>query len=89
MNGRVRLYAKRLRANVTARQLAALEREAALAGVTVSDVVRRAIDNYLAGLKKHGTAHEVYRFSAGHGSYVVDERITQMRIELDFIQRHL
>lgn len=39
-------YAKRLRANVTSAQNAAIQREAALAGVTPSDVVRAALDAY-------------------------------------------
>ncbi len=33
--------------------------------------------------------HEVYRYDAGHGSLVVDERIKQVKLELDFAQRHL
>jgi hypothetical protein len=33
--------------------------------------------------------HEVYRYDAGHGSLVVDERIRQVRLELEFAERHL
>ncbi len=33
--------------------------------------------------------HEVYRYDAGHGSLVVEERIKQVRLELDFAQRHV
>ena len=33
-----------------------------------------------------GKAHEVYRFDAGHGSLVVEERVRQARAELDFVR---
>jgi dipeptidyl aminopeptidase/acylaminoacyl peptidase len=49
----------------------------------------RQIDNYLARLRELGKEHEVYRYDAGHGSLVVDERIKQVRLELDFAKRHL
>ena len=32
---------------------------------------------------------EVYRFDAGHGTLVVEERINQMAAQLDFARRHL
>ena len=40
------------------------------------------VDNYVAELVRLGKEHEVYRFDAGHGSLVVEERINQMRREL-------
>ncbi|RKS75399.1 dipeptidyl aminopeptidase/acylaminoacyl peptidase [Motilibacter peucedani] len=49
----------------------------------------RQIENYLAALESRGVPHEVYRFDAGHGSLVVDERVRQMRAELGFVCRHL
>jgi dienelactone hydrolase len=49
----------------------------------------RQIDNYLAALDARGATHEVYRYDAGHGSLVVEERIVQMRLELEFVARHL
>jgi dienelactone hydrolase len=49
----------------------------------------RQIDNYVAALAKHGIPHEVYRFDAGHGSLVDDERVRQVSAELDFVARHL
>ncbi len=49
----------------------------------------RQIENYLAALAARSAPHEVYRFDAGHGSLVDDERVRQMRIELDFATRHL
>ena len=45
----------------------------------------RQIDNYLAAL---AAPHETYRFDAGHGSLVDDERVRQMRVELEFAARH-
>jgi dipeptidyl aminopeptidase/acylaminoacyl peptidase len=49
----------------------------------------RQIDNYAERLKALGKTHEVYRYDAGHGSLVVDERIKQLRLELAFARRHL
>ncbi len=49
----------------------------------------RQIENYLARLTARGHPHEVYRYDAGHGSLVDDERVRQMRVELDFVARHL
>ncbi len=49
----------------------------------------RQIENYLARLAERGVPHEVYRYDAGHGSLVNDERVRQMRVELDFAARHL
>jgi len=49
----------------------------------------RQIENYLEALAARSAPHEVYRFDAGHGSLVDDERVRQMRIELDFAARHL
>lgn len=49
----------------------------------------RQIDNYVARLAARGAPHEVYRYDAGHGSLVVEERIKQLRLEIDFALRHL
>ena len=49
----------------------------------------RQIENYLVRLGERGAPHELYRYDAGHGSLVVEERIRQMRAELDFASRHL
>ena len=53
----------------------------------------RQIDNYLERLAARASAggpvHEVYRYDAGHGSLLDDERVRQMRVELDFVRRHL
>ncbi|AEW95300.1 MULTISPECIES: S9 family peptidase [Streptomycetaceae] len=49
----------------------------------------RQIDNYVGRLAELGKVHEVYRYDAGHGSLVVEERIKQLRLELAYAQRHL
>ena len=49
----------------------------------------RQIDNYVAALTERHLPHEVYRYDAGHGSLVDDERVRQMQVELDFTARHL
>lgn len=49
----------------------------------------RQIDNYLKRLDELGHPHEVYRYDAGHGSLVVEERIRQMAAEIDFARRRL
>ncbi|MFF1693341.1 prolyl oligopeptidase family serine peptidase [Streptomyces sp. NPDC058257] len=59
------------------------------AGVNDPRCPIRQIDNYVDRLKARGATHEVYRYDAGHGSLVVDERIKQVRLELDFAERHL
>ncbi|WP_405733887.1 prolyl oligopeptidase family serine peptidase [Streptomyces sp. NBC_00028] len=59
------------------------------AGVNDPRCPIRQIDNYVKRLETRGATHEVYRYDAGHGSLVVDERIKQVRLELDFAERHL
>ncbi|EMF53133.1 prolyl oligopeptidase family serine peptidase [Streptomyces sp. SID5476] len=59
------------------------------AGVNDPRCPIRQIDNYVDRLAGRGAVHEVYRYDAGHGSLVVDERIKQIRLELDFAERHL
>jgi dipeptidyl aminopeptidase/acylaminoacyl peptidase len=41
--------------------------------------------NYVEALKARGGTVELYRFDAGHGSMVIDERVRQMKAELDFL----
>ncbi|MGJ5826160.1 S9 family peptidase [Streptomyces ossamyceticus] len=59
------------------------------AGVNDPRCPIRQIDNYVDRLVARSAVHEVYRYDAGHGSLVVDERIKQLRLELDFATRHL
>jgi dienelactone hydrolase len=49
----------------------------------------RQIENYVAALAEREVEHAVYRYDAGHGSYVDDERVRQISAELAFAQRHL
>ncbi len=60
-----------------------------LAGANDPRCPIRQIENYLARLDELGKQHEVYRYDAGHGSLVVEERIRQMAAEIDFVRRHL
>ncbi|WP_367043888.1 prolyl oligopeptidase family serine peptidase [Streptomyces sp. Je 1-332] len=59
------------------------------AGVNDPRCPIRQVENYVDRLKAREAVHEVYRYDAGHGSLVVDERIKQVRLELDFAERHL
>ncbi|WP_327354545.1 S9 family peptidase [Streptomyces sp. NBC_01304] len=59
------------------------------AGVNDPRCPIRQIDNYVDRLVAREAVHEVYRYDAGHGSLVVEERIKQVRLEIDFAARHL
>ncbi|MFF8380962.1 prolyl oligopeptidase family serine peptidase [Streptomyces sp. NPDC015661] len=59
------------------------------AGVNDPRCPIRQIDNYVDRLAARGAVHEVYRYDAGHGSLVVEERIKQVALDLDFAARHL
>ncbi|WP_120722664.1 S9 family peptidase [Streptomyces hundungensis] len=59
------------------------------AGVNDPRCPIRQVENYVERLVARGAVHEVYRYDAGHGSLVVEERIKQVRLELDFASRHL
>ncbi|WP_333732541.1 S9 family peptidase [Streptomyces sp. IBSBF 3010] len=59
------------------------------AGVNDPRCPIRQVENYVDRLKDRAAVHEVYRYDAGHGSLVVEERIKQVRLELDFARRHL
>jgi dipeptidyl aminopeptidase/acylaminoacyl peptidase len=45
--------------------------------------------NYVEALQARRGEVELYRFDAGHGSMVIDERVRQMRAELDFVVARL
>jgi dienelactone hydrolase len=49
----------------------------------------RQVDNYLARLAERGAPHAVYRFDAGHGSLVIDERVRQAAMVFAFLDSHL
>ncbi|MGR8009247.1 prolyl oligopeptidase family serine peptidase [Streptomyces hypolithicus] len=59
------------------------------AGVNDPRCPIRQVENYVERLSARGAVHEVYRYDAGHGSLVVEERIKQVRLELDFAARYL
>jgi acetyl esterase/lipase len=59
------------------------------AGVNDPRCPIRQVENYVRRLAERGATHEVYRYDAGHGSLVVEERIKQVRQEIRFAQRHL
>jgi dipeptidyl aminopeptidase/acylaminoacyl peptidase len=49
----------------------------------------RQILNYIDALEARSIPHHVYRFEAGHGSLVIDERVRQMAVQLAFLGRHV
>ncbi|MFI6445044.1 S9 family peptidase [Kitasatospora sp. NPDC050543] len=59
------------------------------AGVNDPRCPIRQIENYVERLEQLDKPHEVYRYDAGHGSLVMEERIKQLRLEIDFALRHL
>jgi dipeptidyl aminopeptidase/acylaminoacyl peptidase len=60
-----------------------------LAGANDPRCPSRQIDNYVARLQTRGADVDVYRFDAGHGSLVTEERIRQVQAQLDFACRHV
>ncbi|GAA0383813.1 prolyl oligopeptidase family serine peptidase [Microbispora corallina] len=81
------------------------ERYAASSPITYADMVQspllilagendprcpiRQIERYLEALADHGHEASVYRYDAGHGTLVVEERIRQMSASIDFAVRAL
>jgi dipeptidyl aminopeptidase/acylaminoacyl peptidase len=59
-----------------------------LAGDHDSRCPIRQILNYLERLQARGHPHEIYRFEAGHGSLVIEQRIRQMNAQLAFVSTH-
>lgn len=49
----------------------------------------RSADLYIERLKELGKVHETYRYDAGHGSLVIEERIRQMEAQISFLAKHL
>ncbi|MER5641679.1 prolyl oligopeptidase family serine peptidase [Kitasatospora sp. NPDC002227] len=58
------------------------------AGVNDPRCPIRQIENYVERLAELGKEHKVYRFDAGHGSLVVEERIRQLRQEIAFAVKY-
>ncbi|MGW1280704.1 S9 family peptidase [Streptomyces tsukubensis] len=59
------------------------------AGVNDPRCPIRQVENYVDRLATRGAVHEVYRYDAGHGSLVVEERIKQVAMEIAFAAAHL
>lgn len=59
------------------------------AGVNDPRCPIRQIDNYVSRLAERGVPHELYRYEAGHGSLVVEERIKQVAQEIRFARENL
>ncbi|WP_407551070.1 S9 family peptidase [Streptomyces sp. Pv4-95] len=59
------------------------------AGVNDPRCPIQQVENYVQRLEQRRHPHEVYRYDAGHGSLVVEERIKQVRLELDFARRYV
>ncbi|MEX1100819.1 MAG: prolyl oligopeptidase family serine peptidase [Actinomycetota bacterium] len=60
-----------------------------LAGENDSRCPIRQVDNYVAAMRERGKELEVYRYDTGHSSFVVDERVHQQRIRLEFAAKHV
>ncbi|HET6356934.1 S9 family peptidase [Streptomyces sp.] len=59
------------------------------AGVNDPRCPIRQVENYVDRLAARSAVHEVYRYDAGHGSLVVEERIKQVGLEIAFAAEHL
>ena len=60
-----------------------------LAGENDSRCPIRQIDNYADALRAHGGDISMYRYTTGHSSFVVEERVRQVREQLAFAARHV
>jgi dipeptidyl aminopeptidase/acylaminoacyl peptidase len=49
----------------------------------------RSAEIYVDRLRELGLVHETYRYDAGHGSLVIDERIRQIEAQIAFLAKHL
>ena len=60
-----------------------------IAGMNDPRCPARQVGNYVDALRRRGGDVELYQYGGGHGSLVDDERIAQLRIQLDFVRRRL
>jgi dipeptidyl aminopeptidase/acylaminoacyl peptidase len=60
-----------------------------LAGENDSRCPIRQIDNYAGAVRDCGRQVEMYRYTTGHSSFVVEERVRQVRAQLEFVGRHV
>ncbi len=60
-----------------------------LAGENDSRCPIRQIDNYADALRARGGEVQMYRYTTGHSSFVVEERVRQVRAQLAFVASHV
>jgi dipeptidyl aminopeptidase/acylaminoacyl peptidase len=60
-----------------------------LAGENDSRCPIRQIDNYADALRARGGDVSMYRYTTGHSSFVIEERVRQVREQLAFVARHV
>ncbi len=60
-----------------------------LAGENDSRCPIRQIDNYADALRARGGDVSMYRYTTGHSSFVIEERVRQVREQLGFVARHV
>ena len=60
-----------------------------LAGENDSRCPIRQIENYADALRARGGDVSMYRYTTGHSSFVVEERVRQVREQLAFVARHV
>lgn len=60
-----------------------------LAGENDSRCPLRQVMNYVERLQARGADHELYLFGTGHGSMVIDEKVRQCGLILDFLARRV
>ncbi len=60
-----------------------------LAGLNDPRCPLRQVQRYETALRERGGVVELYQYGGGHGTHVTDERLAQMRVQLDFVSRHL
>jgi len=56
-----------------------------LAGEHDSRCPLQQILNYVERLKARGHPHELYLYSTGHSSFDIDQRISQLKVVLDYL----
>jgi dienelactone hydrolase len=60
-----------------------------LAGENDSRCPIRQIDNYADALRARDGDVSMYRYTTGHSSFVIEERVRQVREQLGFVARHV
>jgi dipeptidyl aminopeptidase/acylaminoacyl peptidase len=58
-----------------------------LAGEHDSRCPIQQVRNYVARLEERKHPHELYLYSTGHSSFDVEQRITQLKVVLDYLSQ--